>query len=392
MTSPGAPRRCLDGRRHDIDALRVFGCLAVFLFHCIHLFDPLPWHVKSPETFAFVLFPVAWMDAWIMPLFFFLSGAATFYSLKKRTAGQYLKERLLRLLLPLYAAGVLLLPPQYAFELITNRGFEGPLLEGMGRWFLTLYAGPSPFFLSFWSGHLWFLKFLFIISCLSLPLLLFLRRDGLGFESRLRKITAMRGGVFFFAPVSILVLNVGMPVAGTHSWSSLFHHMLLFVFGYISVMLPGFRSSAERNTLPALLGGIIGTAALLYMLFGVGYASWVPQPRGFRAFVYYCIAGWNTWCWILFFSGAFSRVVHSGGPLLARLGEAVMPFYMLHQTVLLSVAWVLVGAPLHAFAKFLLITTLSFFIIVALYEYVVRRFGVVSILFGMRRQEARGRR
>jgi peptidoglycan/LPS O-acetylase OafA/YrhL len=71
------------------------------------------------------------------------------------------------------------------------------------------------------------------------------------------------------------------------------------------------------------------------------------------------------------------------------LGEAVLPFYLLHQTVLLSVAWLLLDTSLPALVKFLMITVLSFCIILALYEFIVRRFQGLRFLFGMRAADKR---
>ncbi len=57
-------------RRYDIDYLRVFAILAVFVFHVSRYFDSEDWHVKNIiigepyDTIIFVL------HKWIMPIFF----------------------------------------------------------------------------------------------------------------------------------------------------------------------------------------------------------------------------------------------------------------------------------------------------------------------------------
>jgi len=51
------------------------------------------------------------LDLWIVPL---LSGAGSWYSLRSRTGGQYLIERVKRILIPLYGIGAFILLPLHA--------------------------------------------------------------------------------------------------------------------------------------------------------------------------------------------------------------------------------------------------------------------------------------
>jgi surface polysaccharide O-acyltransferase-like enzyme len=82
-------------RRYDIDWLRVLAMMMVFLFHCARFFGGGGWHLKNPgeERFIANLF-IGLLDLWIMPLFFLLSGAGSWYALKSRNAGQYPKKSL----------------------------------------------------------------------------------------------------------------------------------------------------------------------------------------------------------------------------------------------------------------------------------------------------------
>ncbi len=90
-------------RRYDIDWQRVLAMMMVFLFHCARFFGGGRWHLNNPgeESFIANLF-IGLLDLWIMPLFFLLSGAGSWYALKSRNAGQYLLERVKRILIPLY--------------------------------------------------------------------------------------------------------------------------------------------------------------------------------------------------------------------------------------------------------------------------------------------------
>ena len=80
-------------RRPDIDALNIILTWFVLVYHILIVYCPyLPYYIKDPNTpsniepnssYVYILACVIFMDTWIMPLFFFLSGIATFYSLKR---------------------------------------------------------------------------------------------------------------------------------------------------------------------------------------------------------------------------------------------------------------------------------------------------------------------
>lgn len=70
--------------------------------------------------------------------------------------------------------------------------------------------------------------------------------------------------------------------------------------------------------------------------------------------------------------------------LLPYANEAVLPFYILHQTVLVSVGHVVVHSPVPDLLKWLFITTTSLVLCLLLYEFLVRRFNPLRFLFGMK--------
>jgi glucan biosynthesis protein C len=79
-----------------------------------------------------------------------------------------------------------------------------------------------------------------------------------------------------------------------------------------------------------------------------------------------------------------ARYLNFNNKLLAYGNEALLPFYILHQTVILAVGWFIIPLDLSILLKLLIISTTSFVIIMALYELLIKRFNVLRFLFGMR--------
>lgn len=121
---------------------------------------------------------IGFLVQWIMPLFFILSAFSTYYALKARGPGTFIKERLKRLGIPfLLGTFVFLIPVQVYIERFTNGQFSGSFLQFYPHYFEGWYGFGGNFA---WMGlHLWYLQVLLIFSLLVLPLFLLLNKSGL---------------------------------------------------------------------------------------------------------------------------------------------------------------------------------------------------------------------
>ena len=72
-------------------------------------------------------------------------------------------------------------------------------------------------------------------------------------------------------------------------------------------------------------------------------------------------------------------------PILKHASEAVLPFYILHQTVILILGFWIIRLELHALLQYSLICVLSFMTIILIYLTAVRTNNPARFLFGMKR-------
>jgi peptidoglycan/LPS O-acetylase OafA/YrhL len=92
---------------------------------------------------------------------------------------------------------------------------------------------------------------------------------------------------------------------------------------------------------------------------------------------------------ILGLLGLAYRFFTAGGPVLSYATEAAYPFYILHQTVIVAIAYFVVRWDVAAGLKYAAIAVASFALSLLVYEVAVRRWGPVRFLFGMKPKKRR---
>ena len=68
-------------RRYDMDWLRVLAVLLLIYYHAALPFVPIDWYVKDNSLSISLSILAGFIYQWHMPLLFFLSGAATWFSI-----------------------------------------------------------------------------------------------------------------------------------------------------------------------------------------------------------------------------------------------------------------------------------------------------------------------
>lgn len=392
-------------RRYDIDWLRVIAVLVVFVFHCTRFFCSIDWHLKVPTSEQSEILDILryiFVGIWNMELFFLVAGFATWYALKHRTGGQYLVERVKRLLIPLYTVGLfILLPPQKYFDGVTHGAITGTFWQWLPSYYLTLPGSalsswrplldpasllPYPF-----TGHLWFIRTLFVISLVSLPVLLFLRSErGRRFLDRLAGWAARPGGIFLLL-IPLTVLQIALKWSPEMAdWAGFLWYALFFVIGYIIAADGRFTDGIKRY-------GWLWLALWFAVFLVVGGAlifvfHYDTSPgHGFSVLYMVSVSVWSvvSWSAVAFMLSLGAKYLTSGRRPLTYSNEVVLPFYLFHQTIILIVGWFVLSWNIGNFARFLIITVVSFPLILILYEVFVRRIGFMRFLFGMTPQMKR---
>lgn len=367
-------------RRYDIDWLRVLAMFMIFLFHNARFFSYEDWHVKNNQLDFGMSFFVEIVSQWIMPLFFILSAISAYYALDYRNNRQYINERFKRLVIPLVFGIFVIAPPQVYIERVSHSQFAGSFIQFFPHYFDGLYSFGGNFA---WMGiHLWYLEMLFIFSLLTLPLFRFLKKETIrNFISRIAVAFKTPGIIFLFAlPISFMemVVNLqpeGIGIRNFGGWSP-FTYLIFFLTGYLIASNLQFKEIIERHRKIALLLGVAATISG-FVYIDSGYSS--------RTYFFAILRGLNSWFWLVAFLGFGSRYLNFNNGILKYSNEAVLPFYILHQTGIVIVGFYIAGLDAGILLKYLILSTVSFALIMALYNLVIKRVNVLRFLFGMKK-------
>jgi glucan biosynthesis protein C len=379
-----APRESV--RLHYLDWLRVLAIFGVFLFHAVHPFDDTSeWVIKNAELSETVTAFLGLLFPWGMPFFFLIAGAGSWFALRRRTASQFAAERFQRLLIP-YLVGCILLSPIMLYFQWRDVGlrdlWHGPFWE----YVLFHRAGFSPRWFGEVGYHLWFLAFLFCFSLLGLPIFLWLKgKSGQALLAGLARLCTRRGGILLFIlPLLLVRLGLKLLFPLEQDWGDFFYLMSMFVLGFVLYAHEGFPRAIRRDGAILAVMVLVSTVAWAYLaLTDESLDLWAP-PRTLRDFLLWTVITINCWCWTTWMLFVGMRYLDSRNKWLAYSQEAVLPFFVLHQPVIVAIAFYVVqwqaGIPL----KLVTVVLGSFVATLAIYELVIRRVGPLRTLFGMK--------
>lgn len=380
----GAP---VKARLHYLDWLRVIAILAVFLVHISDVFNTVGFEVKNADQSLAITIAQGVIYPWGMPLFFLIAGAGSYFALRHRSAGAFTRERTLRLLVP-FLTGTLLLGPLQIYVSWRHRVETGVTTWTLAQFVDERFWHPGPKWFGAIGYHMWFLGYLFAFALLALPLFLWLRGDaGRRFITRLAAFCGHRGGILIFVVPLVLVrllLQPFFPIQ--HDWADFVAYGLFFVLGFVLYTDDRFTQAIRRDWGILLAVLLLTSLAYGYLAMSLGF-DLEKRPGTFPAFLVWVlimVAGWCGTSLMLFVGMRFLDYTNRG---LRYSLDVLLPFFVLHQPVILVLAYFVVQWPMSILPKMLMLGVSSFAITLALVEFVIKRFRVLRLLFGMKQAE-----
>lgn len=371
-------------RLHYLDWLRVIAILGVFLFHAVHPFDLADWHIKNAQTSFEITLIYAFLAPWGMPFFFLIAGTGSWYALRRRTAREYAWERFKRLCIP-FICGVIVLAPIMLYLEWRHKTQTGILETSFSEFLANRIPGFTPEWFGALGNHLWFLGFLFSFALLTLPLFSWLRRkSGKRIVSTMAHLLGYRGG-FLLLVLPLLLVQFGLrPLfPDEHDWADFFYLMCFFVLGYVFCADERFARAIRRDWWIALIGGVATFVAITVMAISGEEVNVPAAPLTLRDHGFWLLVTVNGVCWTIFSFFVGMRFLNFSNRWLQYGQEAVLPFFVLHQPVIMIIAFFVVQWYAGIPVKLTVVVLGSFAATIGLFELVIRRIGPLRSVFGM---------
>jgi glucan biosynthesis protein C len=345
------------GRLYYVDWLRVLAFALLIVYHSsVAFFPDMKWLLKSAETSEALSLVMMYPRAWRLALLFFVSGMGTWFVFRSSTGLDFLRERFLRLFVPLIFAMCVIVVPQVWYERMWEDGYDGSLLS----FWLTRYftEGKYPAGNFTWA-HMWFVGYLIVMCFVCYPVFRLLGHPAMRpvadwFEKRASGNAIY---LFFLLP---LVLNLALTPffprqtntlvndgAWFATWASWFGLGFLVAKHHAAVI----GAIVARRHVSALMS--LTVAAYLYVY------SWTDAGRFFIGDYNQMTPLFKTllfalaWSTILAAVGYAARHLNRGSSALSWLNRKIFPLYIVHQTVIVAALFYVLPIDAGVWPKFL---------------------------------------
>ncbi len=346
-------------RLYYVDWLRVIAFAILIAYHSsVAFFPDMKWLISSPQGSETLSLVMMYPRAWRLALLFFVSGMGTWFVFRSSTGLDFLKERFLRLFVPLIFAMCVIVVPQVWYERMWEDGYQGSLLT----FWLTRYftEGKYPDGNFTWA-HMWFVGYLIVMCFVCYPVFRLVTqpvmRPVMDWFERQARSNAIY--LFFLLP---LVLNLALSPFFPRQTNALYNDGAWFA-AWASWFGLGFLIAKHHA---AVIGAIISRrhaslalsltiAACLYVFswtdaggFSIGdYNEMTPL---FKVLLF--ALAWST---ILAAVGYAAAHLNKGSRALSWLNRKIFPLYIVHQTVVVAALFYVLPLGLGVWTEYLLV-------------------------------------
>jgi peptidoglycan/LPS O-acetylase OafA/YrhL len=341
------------------------------------------WEVKNAETSAGLSRFIWWLHQWRLPLLFFISGAGIHFSLRKRSVLSFAGERFVRLFIPLLFAMFFTIPLQVYFE-----KFQRGLITGS---YANFYPSvwnftPYPDGTLTWS-HMWFVVYLFVFCILLLPVFAL-------FKIKAMKQLNEKLGTFFSHPLVAFALIIPFTYyyfslylkfpeqqSLLDDWFLFVFSLTLLVYGYLLGGSDKFWGMCERFRFYFLGMAVMCITVLFYRYW---WNMQLPKELGTDLYIFGILNSVHIWVLIMAILGFAKRHLNFSNRFLKYANQAVYPFYILHQTLIVAFGYYVVQWQLPIILKLIVLVALCFVSLFLLYHFLIKRTKLTRLLFGVR--------
>jgi len=370
-------------RLHYIDWVRLLPFFLLIFFHCAMPFVTFGWEIKNPTVSRSLSVLILWLHQWRLPLLFFISGAGIYYSLRRRSVAAFAWERFVRLFIPLVFAMFFTIPLQVYFERLQKAQISGSYLKFYPSvWNLV----PYPEGTLTWS-HMWFVVYLFVFCILLLPIFALCKIPVIAMAKE--KLSGLLSrpliAPLLFLPLTFLFYAFFLTYPEQQSllddWFLFLFSLTLLLYGFLLGGNLRFWETCEKYRRYFLVFAMI-TMLCLFVVYWRNLA--LPTKKNDTVSIYGLLDSVHIWTLILAVLGYAKKYLNFSNPFLRYANQAVYPYYILHQTLIVAFGFYVVQWPMPIAIKMLALIILCFFALLIIYQWLIRPFWLIRILYGLK--------
>ncbi len=380
-------------RLYFLDWIRIFAFFVLIFYHTGMYYVSWDWHVKSPHA-SDAIEPLMMLSSpWRLGLLFMISGVASAHMLGKIRIGAFLGQRSWKLLVPLVFGMLVIVPPQSYFEVVEKVGYQGSYGEFMQLYISGYHGfcrGHDCLIMPTWN-HLWFVAYLWIYTLVLGALAWIAGRRLQRWSDKVGNLlTGWKIVVLPLAVLSAIRFALADSYPANHAvvgdW---FNHALygfLFLLGVMLAHQARFWQRVEDIRWSTLGLSLAGWAVLVaYFSIPEALAA-SPEVHAWRPVVkvIYSMCQWTP---ILTVCGFGHRHLRNDSASRRYLTQAVFPVYILHQTLIVTMAHWLKPVKLAAPVEGMVLIFLTFTISFGAFQ-IIRRISLLRPLFGLNLRSA----
>lgn len=170
-----------------------------------------------------------------------------------------------------------------------------------------------------------------------------------------------------------------------HDWQDFIYLLAFFILGYILFVDESITRAVRRDGW-LFLG--IGVAIVLVMVgayaLGLPLLDWGQDPSSLQFYVLLSLTTPLALCFSVGMLFIGMRFLDFTNKVLRYGQEAALPFFVLHQPVIIVIAFFVVQWNSGIWIKLPVVLLGSFLVTIGLYELVVRRIRLLRLLFGIK--------
>ena len=379
-------------RLHGLDALRAGALLLGILLHALMPFidglspDGLSWLVVDRESSAWAGPTVTIIHLFRMVLFFALAGYFARVSLRRRGTRSFVKDRAVRIWLPLVAFWPLAVVPLAVIAGAWMEAHDRPLPPAPDSW-LAVFA----------PGQLWFLWVL--VECYIVAMVV--RALALRIAPRWTTRLADRFSFLLSGPAAVPVLAI--PYAVAVLWqggragiaeprtivpepAGLLAYLAAFVAGWLLCRDPAALGRIARSRFVLLAAAIAGSGLVLYLTGQLGEGP--DQAATSVAVLTVVVASLTAWAWAYALLGLCVVYLDTERPVVRYLADASYWMYLMHLPLILALEAPLSDLTWPVAVKLVVVLGVGTALLLLSYDLFVRSTWIGAWLNGRRRPRA----